>query len=177
MLATCSAVQCLPKNEDHGQEAIPWDKSGYRLTKVWRLWIGNIVEVPLSIFKILLAKSDPDRHHMVRWCAITLSPLMEIAITLLVKNEVGITGSWSCKADGDGGSYDCEETHFLVSCGRCQEIGRRISLSGVSQHLHIKSLRESFYSGLIAVAYRDCVLHCIRQEDMNVELEELHVRG
>jgi hypothetical protein len=112
VLATCSAVQCLPIQRHHCQQSSQSIRK--RPTKVWRAWIGDLINESLGMLKVSLAETDSDRHNLIPSSAISLPPLVRHAIALLMKDMVRIFGAGSRTAGRDerGRSHNGEETHF-----------------------------------------------------------------
>jgi hypothetical protein len=114
VLATCSAVQCLPIHKHYCQQSSIDLEKTWGPTKIWRAWIRDLIDESLGMLKVSLAQTDSDGQRLMCRSAISLSPLVRHSITLLVKDVVGIFGAGSGSAGREerGRSHHGEETHF-----------------------------------------------------------------
>lgn len=71
------------------------------LTKVWRVWVGDIVDITRGIVKIPLLERDTNRQNLISDSPMALLPRMGLSISLLM--EIISSRSWSRSAGEDEG--------------------------------------------------------------------------
>lgn len=70
-------------------------------TKVWRGWVGDIIDITRGLLEIPLLECDTDGQHLISDSPVALLPRMGLSISLFM--EIIPARRWSGGADEDEG--------------------------------------------------------------------------